>query len=49
MPYIQEDSSSGRLQLTIPKDVAILKGWKKGTKLEFHEIMNNTCLVEVRR
>jgi len=42
---IQE--SSGRLSVTVPKSVADLKGWKKGTQLEFKEHAGLVCLVEV--
>jgi bifunctional DNA-binding transcriptional regulator/antitoxin component of YhaV-PrlF toxin-antitoxin module len=29
--------NNGQYKLTIPKDLALAKGWKKGTKLRFVE------------
>ncbi|WP_440951487.1 hypothetical protein [Methanococcoides sp. FTZ1] len=46
MPKIQE--SNDRFFITIPKDIVKLKGWKKGTVLEFREQVGSVCLVEVR-
>ena len=46
MPRLQE--YEGVMKLTVPKKIAELKGWKKGTVLEFRENMGNICLLEVR-
>lgn len=46
MPKLQE--FDGVMKLTIPKSIAELKGWKKGTVLELRENMGNICLLEVR-
>lgn len=48
MPKIQEDSKSGRLHIVIPKEVAKLKGWKKGDNLDFIENMGQVALVKTR-
>jgi len=45
---ITVQDSKGRLSVTIPKSIADLKGWKKGTQLEFKENAGYVCLVEVR-
>jgi hypothetical protein len=44
MPKIQE--SANRLSITIPSSIAKLKGWKKGTNLEFRERNGYICLIE---
>lgn len=46
MTIVQEDKGSGRLHIVIPKSVAKLKGWKKGTELEFMDQMGFVCLME---
>jgi len=46
VPRLQE--YEGVMKLTVPKKIAELKGWKKGTVLEFRENMGNICLLEVR-
>jgi bifunctional DNA-binding transcriptional regulator/antitoxin component of YhaV-PrlF toxin-antitoxin module len=48
MTEIKVQESKGRLHITIPKSIADLKGWKKGTILEFKEYSGNTCIVEKR-
>ena len=60
MPKIQQSlskkSKHGSLWVIIPSDIAKLKGWKKGTVLEFKEAARLTptetlgglCIVEVR-
>lgn len=48
MAKITVQDSKGRLSVTIPKSIADLKGWKKGTQLEFKEHAGLVCLVEVR-
>jgi len=48
MSKVTVQDSKGRLSVTIPKSVADLKGWKKGTQLEFREHAGLVCLVEVR-
>ena len=46
MPKIQE--VKGKYTLSIPKDIAKLKGWKKGTVLEFKEQLGIITLIEIR-
>ncbi len=48
MSKVKVQESSGRLSITLPKSVADLKGWKKGTTLELKEHAGLVCLVEVR-
>lgn len=48
MAKVSIQDSKGRLSVTIPKSIADLKGWKKGTQLEFKEHAGLVCLVEVR-
>ncbi|MBN1134282.1 MAG: hypothetical protein JXA38_05105 [Methanosarcinaceae archaeon] len=48
MTEIKVQESTGRLHITIPKSIADLKGWKKGTTLEFKEYAGNVCLIEKR-
>lgn len=60
MPKLQlskkKNSNRGSLWVIIPSDIAKLKGWKKGTVLEFKEasrlnapeMMGAVCIVEVR-
>lgn len=48
MSTVKVQESSGRLSVSIPKSVADLKGWKKGTQLEFKEHAGFVCLVEVK-
>ncbi len=48
MSKVTVQDSKGRLSVTIPKSIANLKGWKKGTILEFKEHAGLVCLVEVR-
>lgn len=44
-----QSTKSGQLFLTTPKAIANLKGWKKGTKLEFIEDkFGDVILKEVR-
>ncbi|WP_160174935.1 hypothetical protein [Methanococcoides methylutens] len=45
---IQEDKATGRNTITIPSMIMSLKGWKKGTKLEFKENMGTIYLEEVK-
>lgn len=46
MPKIQE--IMGRFTISIPKDIVKLKGWRKGTVLEFKEQIGIVTLIEVR-
>ena len=46
MTAIKVQESQGRLHITIPKSIADLKGWKKGTILQFREYGGNICIVE---
>lgn len=48
MSKVKVQESSGRLSVSIPKSIADLKGWKKGTTLEFKEHAGLVCLIEVR-
>jgi hypothetical protein len=48
MSKVKVQESSGRLSVSIPKSIADLKGWRKGTALEFKENAGFVCLVEVR-
>lgn len=48
MSTVKVQESSGRLSVSIPKSVADLKGWKRGTVLEFKEHAGFVCLVEVK-
>ncbi|MCC7576740.1 MAG: AbrB/MazE/SpoVT family DNA-binding domain-containing protein [Methanomethylovorans sp.] len=48
MSKVKIQESSGRLSITIPKSIADLKGWKKGTTLELKEHAGYVCLIEVR-
>jgi len=48
MSKVKIQESSNRLSITIPKSVADLKGWKKGTELELKEHAGFVCMVEVR-
>lgn len=48
MSKVKIQESSNRLSITIPKSVADLKGWKKGTELELKEHAGFVCLVEAR-
>lgn len=48
MSKVKIQESSGRLSITLPKSIADLKGWKKGTELELKEHAGLVCLVEVR-
>jgi len=38
---------NGQLVLTIPKQLAMLKGWDKGTKIVFKEHGKNSYVIEV--
>lgn len=46
MPTIQEDKTSGRKHIVLPKPICDLKGWKKGTELELKERHGEIYLVE---
>ncbi|MBN1134092.1 MAG: hypothetical protein JXA38_04105 [Methanosarcinaceae archaeon] len=48
MSKIIVQESKGRLHITLPKSIADLKGWKKGTTLEYKEYAGNVCLIENR-
>jgi bifunctional DNA-binding transcriptional regulator/antitoxin component of YhaV-PrlF toxin-antitoxin module len=48
MSKVRIQESSGRLSITIPKSIADLKGWKKGTELELKEHAGLVCLIEHR-
>jgi bifunctional DNA-binding transcriptional regulator/antitoxin component of YhaV-PrlF toxin-antitoxin module len=48
MSKVTIQDSKGRLSVTVPKSIADLKGWEKGTTLEFKEHAGLVCLVEVR-
>jgi hypothetical protein len=56
MPKIQSSTKKNKitgsetdsLWITIPQDIVKLKGWKKGTVLEFRERSGDMMLVEVR-
>lgn len=48
MSTVKIQENSNRLSVTIPKSIADLKGWKKGTMLEFKEHAGFVCLVEVK-
>lgn len=53
MPKIQQSKSQkrggpGSMWVIIPSDICKLKGWKKGTVLEFREQMGAVCIMEVR-
>jgi len=39
-------SPSTKLGITVPKSIADLKGWKKGTELKFVERSGYVCLIE---
>lgn len=47
MSKVNIQESSNRLSVTVPKSIADLKEWKKGTKLEFKEHAGLVCLVEM--
>lgn len=47
MSKVKIQESSGRLSITLPKSIADLKGWKRGTVLELKEHAGLVCLVEV--
>lgn len=32
-----QETKTGQLIITIPRPIAAMKGWKKGTKLQYHE------------
>jgi len=46
MTKVKVQESSNRLSLTLPKSIADLKGWKKGTQLEYVERSGYVCLIE---
>lgn len=48
MSKVKVQKSSGRLSITLPKSIANLKGWKKGTELELKEHAGFVCLVVFR-
>lgn len=48
MSTVKIQENSNRLSVTIPKSIADLKGWKKGTQLEFKEHAGLVCLQEAR-
>ena len=50
MPKLQVSTDrSGKevFHVTVPKAIVKLKGWKKGTILEFKELNGNLCVVEM--
>jgi hypothetical protein len=48
MSKVKVQESSGRLSITLPKSIADLKGWKKGTELELREHAGLVGMVESR-
>ena len=48
MSKVKIQESSGRLSITLPKSIADLKGWTRGTELELKEHAGLVCLIEHR-
>ena len=46
MPTITMHSKSGQLRISVPKELAEAKGWKKGTRLRFVEMVDGTVMLK---
>ena len=40
---------NGQLVITLPKQIALLKGWDKGTKISFKDLDKNSIIIKVEK